>query len=116
MVDEQSRNHGLWIEFLNDKPTSAELWNHGFQVGLAKRDIAGQWSTIVKVAEFEMPSDPVAVWHETNQGYFNPDYAKTLIGVKHSMIRHDLALAKLVSPSVLSNIESDEIRFAQKGN
>ena len=116
VVDEQSRNHGLWIEFLNNEPTSAELWNHGFQVGLAKRDIAGQWSTTVKVAGFEMPSDPVAVWHETNQGYFNPDYAKTLIGVKHSMIRHDLALAKLVSPSVLSNIESDEIRFAQKGN
>ena len=116
VVDEQSRNHGLWIEFLNNEPTSAELWNHGFQVGLARRDSAGQWSTRVKGAEFEMPSDPVAVWHEINQDYFNPDYAKTLIEVKHSMIRHDLALAKLVSPSVLSNIESDKIRFAQKGN
>ena len=116
MVDEQSRNHGLWIEFLNNEPTSAELWNHGFQVGLARRDIAGQWSTTVKVAEFEMPSDPVAVWHETNQGYFNPDYAKTLIGMKHSMIRHDLALAKLVSPSVLIKNESYESRYALQGN
>ena len=116
VIDEQSRNHGLWIEFLNDEPTSAELWNHGFQVGLAKRDIAGQWITTVKVAGFEIPSDPVASWHETNQGYFNPDYAKTLIGTKHTMIRHDLALAKLVSPSDLSKIESNESRFASQGN
>jgi len=115
VVDEQSRNHGLWIEFLNNQPASAELWDNGYQVGLAKRDIDGQWTTIVKVLGFEMPSDPVADWCEINRGYFNGEYAKMMLGGRHEMIRHDLTLAKLIEPLILDEVESDQYRFTDMG-
>ena len=43
----------------------------------------------MKVSEFELPNDPVASWSEINEGYYNLNYAKTLVRVEHEMIRHD---------------------------
>ncbi|MDP7051681.1 MAG: hypothetical protein QF600_07135 [Verrucomicrobiota bacterium] len=115
VVDEQSRNHGLWIEFLNHQPASAELWDHGYQVGLSKRDIDGQWTTTAKVFGFEMPGDPVADWSEINRGYFNVEYAKMMVGGKHEMIRHDLTLGKIIEPLILNEVELDQYRFTDIG-
>ncbi len=45
-----------------------------------------------------MPEDPVSAWHKINEGYYNPDYARTLIKVEHDTILYGSTLAKLMQP------------------
>ena len=52
--------------------------------------------TQVKVNGFELPEDPVSAWSEINAGFFNPDYARTLIKIEHDTILYGSTLAKLV--------------------
>jgi len=96
VLDDLSRNHGLWVEFREDRAVMAELWNHGHQVGMAKRNEQDEWLTQVKVNGFELPEDPVSAWSEINAGFFNPDYARTLIKIEHDTILYGSTLAKLV--------------------
>ena len=108
VLDDLSRNHGLWVEFRDDRAVTAELWNHGHQVGIAKRNEQEEWMTQVQVNGFKMPEDPVSAWHKINEGYYNPDYARTLIKVQHDTIRYGSTLAQLVQP-----LDEDKLGFAE---
>ena len=55
-----------------------------------------------------MPEDPVRAWHEINEGYYNPDYARALIKVEHDTILYGSTLAKLMEP-----IDEDKAAFAE---
>ena len=108
VLDELSRNHGLWVEFRGVRATRAELWDHGHQVGLAERNENDEWITQVKVNGFEIPEDPVAAWHKVNKGYYNPDYARTVTQVEHDQMPHDSTLGQLVQP-----LDEDKESFAE---
>ena len=108
VLDDQSENHGLWIEFHKERAVTAELWNHGHQVGMAKRNEQDEWVTQVKVNGFEMPENPVSAWSEINAEFFNPDYARTLNKVEHDTILYGPTLAKLVEP-----MDEDKAAFAE---
>ena len=108
VLDDLSRNHGLWVEFREDRAVTAELWNHGHQVGIAKRSEQDEWITQVQVNGFVMPEDPVRAWHKINEGYYDPDYARTLIKVEHDTILYGSTLAKLMEP-----IDEDKAAFAE---
>ena len=47
-----------------------------------------------------MPRDPVADWHKINDGYFDINYAMTLINVKHYNILYASTLGKLKYPFI----------------
>ena len=98
VLDEQSRNHGLWVKFSEDQAIEAELWNHGRQVGLTKLSDSGEWEIQVKVKEFNMPQDPVTAWQKVNDGFFDVEYAKTLISLEHDTILFASTLGKLIFP------------------
>jgi len=108
VLDDESKNHGLWIEFKKNRPFIAELWNHGHQVSTAKRNKQGKWVTQVKVNGFDMPEDPVANWQQINDGYFNPEYAHTLIKVEHDRIPYGSTLSKLVEPFGQNTTKQDK--------
>ena len=107
VLDEESRKHGLWIKFAGDKAVEAVLWNKGRQVGLSKVGNFGQWEIEAKVKGFDMPRDPVADWHKINDGYFDINYAMTLINVKHDKILYASTLGKLIDPF----IQTDKATF-----
>ena len=98
VLDDQSRNHGLWVKFLGDKAIEAELWDNGRQVGLTKLSDSGEWEIQVRVKGFNMPQDPVNAWYRINEGFFDVEYAKTLIDLKHDTILYGSTLGKLMDP------------------
>ena len=108
MLDDLSRNHGLWVEFREDRAVTAELWNHGHQVGIAKRSEQDEWITQIQVNGFVMPEDPVSAWHKINEGYYDPDYARTLLKVEHDTILYGSTLAKLMQP-----LDEDKAAFTE---
>lgn len=104
VLDDESRNHGLWVKFSEDQAIEAELWNHGHQVGLSTLNNLGEWEVQAKVKGFDMPEDPINAWSLINKDYFDLNYARTLTKLEHETMIHSSTLGKLIDANVQYNV------------